>query len=189
MAIARCRPRCTCINALVLLCALLLPLHISSVGGGSGDSVVHAYRNLDVRGRSALIDRLRQMKVSRDECSHLDQDGMFPERCEESLQELADKAQKWWVAEGRQKHPHIEPELIRRCIAEHARQTKAERGEVEDPAETGRWPRLLIRPWWYMTPLYYKFDFDTCLFALPLRSHPQDEKVRMYTLTRSSSPL
>jgi hypothetical protein len=98
----------------------------------------------------------------------------LPEQFEECLQELVDKATKWWVADGRWRFPHEEAALVRQAAALLAREQRAACGEEEDPAETGRWAQPIIRPGWYMRPLYYKFDFDTFLFAQPLRAHPLD---------------
>ena len=98
----------------------------------------------------------------------------LPEQYEECLRNLATKAIKWWVNEGRSQFPLEEAALIRRAAALEEREQRAARGEEDDPAETGRWAHPIFRPGWYMRPLYYKFDFDTCLFAQPLRAHPQD---------------
>ena len=98
----------------------------------------------------------------------------LPEQYEECLRDLVTKAIKWWVNEGRSQFPLEEAALIRRAAALAEREQRAARGEEEDPAETGRWAHPIFRPGWYMRPLYYKFDFDTCLFAQPLRAHPLD---------------
>lgn len=95
------------------------------------------------------------------------------------VQALADKATRWWVAEGRRKYPHVEAALIRKLIAATEREEQTARGELEDQCETGRWAKPLFRPWWYMRPLYYKFDFEIFHFVLPLRPHPLDGKERV----------
>jgi len=95
------------------------------------------------------------------------------------MQTFVDNATRWWVAEGRYKYPHDEAVLLRKLALEAAHEEKAARGEVVDQCETGCWAKPLFRPWWYMRPLYYKFDFETFLFVLPLRSHTLDETLHV----------
>jgi hypothetical protein len=91
------------------------------------------------------------------------------------MQTLADYAIKWWVAEGRDKNPGVEASMIRELVEAARRPDQAPQEETGDPAEGKRWPNPIIRPWWYMRPMYYKFDFDACAFVAPLRPDPRDK--------------
>jgi hypothetical protein len=166
------------LSILLFFIALLLHPCGSSIAGGQKLGIAR----LDALGRSDLIDRLRRVERSAsldpvDSCI-LPEHRKLPEHCEGLIEELVDKSTKWWVAEGRKKYPHVEAMLIRKAKAEADRKEKMARDKVGYCAESGLWAHPLIRPWWYMLPFYYKFDFDTCLYVMPLRAHPLDKTLR-----------
>ena len=149
----------------LLLCVMTLRRSGYALGGaGAGN-----WGLLQARSRTALLDKLRQAGTR-------DVPGSKPSGCldEDFVSALAECALTWWVAEGQHIDPHFAAELDRRFAQAVERDEKASRGEREDPTESGRWARPLIRPWWYMVPLYFKFDFETFLFPLPLRRDSLD---------------